>query len=223
MTTALKQVWYVYPPVALTIKASRIECLRALALASRPDAQRLHLRNLFTDGRRYYVEQRKSGFRLTSNSTIPWRRRTRTSVAAVIYAEFSDSGADATRILMRSRMRLFYLGEALLIPAFVTSLLVYTPWPRSLILALTLALFGLSWLSHRLTATLQATEMVYFVEKALEDIAPVEIPILGATTEPEYITQDRAFREQWSKFYEAHKGEADGDGESNEGRGMRDE
>jgi hypothetical protein len=222
MSTALKQVWYVYPPVALTVKASRMECLRALALASKPDAQRLHLRNLFTDGRRYYVEQLKSGFRLTSNSTVPWRRRTRTAIAAVIYAEFSDSGADATRILLRSRMRLFYLGEALLIPGFITSLLVYSPWSRSLILALTLTLFGLSWLSHRLTATLQATEMVYFVEKALEDIAPVDIPILGATTEPEYITQERDFREQWSKFYEAHKGEADGE-RDDEVRGMRDE
>ncbi|MEO8609570.1 MAG: hypothetical protein ABI690_16885 [Chloroflexota bacterium] len=221
MNTTLKQVWYVYPPVAVTVKASRMECLRALAMASKPDVKRLHLRNLFTDGRRYYVEQRKSGFRLTSNSTIPWRRRARTAVAAVIYAEFSDAGEGGTRILMRSRMRLFYLGEALLIPGFITSLLVYTPWSKALILALILTLFGLSWLSHRLTATLQATEMVYFVEKALEDIAPVDIPILGATTEPEYITQDRAFREQWSKFYEAHKGEAEG--ERDEVRGMRDE
>jgi hypothetical protein len=210
MTAALKQLWYVYPPVALTVKASRIECLRALALASRPDVQRLHLRNLFTDGRRYYVEQRKTGFRLTSNSKVPWRRRTRTAVAAVIYAEFSDVG-DATRILMRSRMRLFYLGEALLIPAFITSLLIFTPWPKLLILALILALFGLSWLAHRLTATLQATEMVYFVEKALEDIAPMDIPMLGASAEPDVITQDRDFREQWTKFYEAHKGEAEGD------------
>lgn len=213
LQTTLKYIWYVYPPVVLTVKATRMECMRALALASKKNVERLHQRNLYTDGRRYYVEQRKYGFRLTSNGTIPWRRRARTSIAAVLLAEFSDMGEGATRILLRSRIRLFYLGEALLIPAFITSLLIYTPWPKPIILAFIVMLFGLSWLSHRLTATLQATEMVYFVEKVLEDIAPVEIPILGATTEPEYITQDREFREQWTKFYEAHKGEADAGGD----------
>ncbi len=202
-----ERIWRVHPPFALTVKASRAECLRAIALATKPDVDRLHLRNLFTDGRRYYLDPRPSGFRLTSNSKIPWRRRARTGIAAVLYGEFSDAGDGATHIVMRSRMRLFYLGEALLIPAFVTSLLIYAPWSRLLIAGLIVTLFGLSWLAHRLTATLQATEMVYFVQKALEDIAPVEIPVLSAGGEPEVITQDKEFREQWQKFYEAHKRE----------------
>lgn len=207
MAVIWERIWRVHPPFALTVKASPGECLRAIALAARPDVDRLHLRNLFTDGRRYYLDPRKTGFRLTSNSKIPWRRRARTTIAAVLYGEFSDAGDGATHIVMRSRMRLFYLGEALLIPAFVSSLLIYAPWSRLLIAALIVTLFGLSWLAHRLTATLQATEMVYFVQRALENIAPVEIPILSAGGEPEIITQDREFREQWQKFYEAHKGE----------------
>jgi hypothetical protein len=211
MPAALSRLWYVYPPVAMTVKAGRRECLRALALASKPDVERLHLRNLFLDGKRYYLYPRTTGFRLTSNSKIPWRRRARTAVAAVLYAEFSDVGEGATRLMMRSRMRLFYLGEALLVPGFITSLLIFAPWPKVLIAFLIAVLFGLSWLSHRLTATLQAAEMVYFVEKALEDIAPVDIPILGAGDEPDIITQDREFREQWQKFYEAHKSEAGSD------------
>jgi hypothetical protein len=201
----LGRLWYVHPPVALTVKATRTECLRAIALAARPDVERLHLRNLFTDGRRYYVDPRKTGFRLTSNSKIPWRRRGRTPVAALVNAEFSDAGEGATRILLRSRMRTLYLGEALLIPIFISSLLTFAPWPRILIAALIVTLFTLSWLAHRLTATLQASDMIYFVQKALEDIAPVEVPLLGKGDEPEVITQDREFREQWEKFYEEHK------------------
>jgi hypothetical protein len=203
----LRRLWYVYPPVALTIKATRGECLRALALASRPDVERLHLRNLFTDGRRYYLDPRKTGFRLTSNSILPWRRRARTTIAAILLAEFSDAGEGATHLVLRARMRLFYLGESLVIPGFITSLLVFMPWSKLAILLLTLALFSLSWLAHRLTATLQAAEMVFFVQKALEDIAPVEIPILGTGDEPDVITQERDFREQWQKFYEAHREE----------------
>ncbi len=201
-----ERIWRVHPPFALTVKASRAECLRAIVLAAKPDVDRLHLRNLFTDGRRYFLDPRKTGFRLTSNSKISWRRA-RTGIAAVMYAEFSDAGDGATHIVMRSRMRLFYLGEAFLIPAFITSLLIYAPWSRLLIAGLIVTLFTLSWLAHRLTATLQATEMVYFVQKALEDIAPVEIPVLSAGGEPQIITQDKEFREQWQKFYEAHKSE----------------
>jgi len=206
-----ERVWRVHPPAALTVKASQRECLRTIALAAKPDVDRLHLRNLFTDGRRYYLDVRNTGFRLTSNTKIPWRQRARTAIAAVLYGEFTEAGEGATHIIMRSRMRLFYLLEALLIPAFISSLLVFAPWSRLLIAALIATLFGLSWLTHRLTATLQATDMVYFVQKALEDITPVEVPILTAGGEPEVITQDRAFREQWQKFYEAHKGEVEGE------------
>jgi len=211
LSVALRRLWHVHPPVVLTVKATRTECLRAIALAARPDVDRLHLRNLFTDGRRYYLDPGKSGFRLTSNSKVPWRRRVRTPIAAVLNVEFSDAGEGATRLLLRARMRLLYLGDALLIPGFVSSLLIFAPWPRPLIAVLILTLFTLSWLAHRLTATLQATEMVYFVQKALEDIAPVEVPLLGTGGEAEVITQDREFRQQWEKFYEEHKREAESD------------
>ncbi len=202
----LSRLWYVYPPVVMTVKATPDECLRALAAASRPSVDRLHFRNLFADGRRYYVSPRREGFWLTSNSKIPWRRRARTTIAAVLRGEFGAVGEGGTRLLLRSRMRLLFLLEALLVPAFMTSILIFAPWPPLLIIGLVLTLFGLSWLSHRLTATLQAAEMVYFVQKALEDIAPLDIPALGEPA-PEMVTQERDFREQWEKFYEEHKGE----------------
>lgn len=201
--------WYVYPPMVMIVGAPPRECLKTIALAAKPGVARLHLRNLFTDGRRYYLDPRREGFWLTSNSTIPWRRRARTTVAAVMRGEFSDAGDGGTRILLRARMRLVYLLDVFLIPAFISSILIFAPWPKWVIGLLVLALFGLSWTWHRLTATLQAAEMVYFIEKALEDIAPVEVPMLAASAEPMVITQDLDFRQQWEKFYDAHKGEQD--------------
>jgi hypothetical protein len=198
--------WYVYPAMVMTVQAPPRECLKALMMAAKPGVARLHLRNLFTEGRRYYLDPRPDGFWLTSNSSILWRRRARTTIAAVVHGEFSDAGSGGTRIALRARMRLFYIVDIFLIPAFITSILIFAPWPKPLIIALALALFGLSWMWHRLTATLQAAEMVYFVERALEDIAPVEIPILSASSE-NIITQDREFRQQWDKFYREHKGE----------------
>lgn len=205
----LLRLWYVYPLVVMTVQATPDECVRALITAARPSVERLHFRNLFTDGRRYYVDPRREGFWMTSNSKIPWRRRARTTVAAVLHGEFSAVGEGGTRLRLRSRMRLFFLLDALFIPAFMTSIVIFAPWPRPIIAGLILALFGLSWLSHRLTATLQAAEMVYFVQKALEDIAPLDIPVLGEPT-PDMVTQERDFHEQWEKFYEQHKGERDG-------------
>jgi hypothetical protein len=193
----------------MTVQAPPRECLKTLALAAKPGVARLHLRNLFTDGRRYYLDPRTDGFWLTSNSHIPWRgRRARTSVAAVLQGDFSDAGVGGTRILLRARMRLFYFLNLFLIPAFMTSILIFAPWPKPVIIALALTLFGLSWFSHRLTAALQAAEMIYFVERALEDIAPVEIPILAAESD-NVITQDREFLNQWEKFYREHKSEQD--------------
>jgi hypothetical protein len=51
---------------------------------------------------------------------------------------------------------------------------------------------------------LQAGEMVFFVQKALEDLAPAEVPALPAHSE-NTVTLEREFREQWDKFYEEHK------------------
>jgi hypothetical protein len=205
-----RRLWNVYPPIALTVQAPPGICLQALAAAAKPSQNRLHLRNLFTEGRRYYVQPVKEGFRLTSNSKVPWQYRARTTVAAVLYGQFRDNGDGATRINLHAQMRLFFLLDIFLIPLFISSIVIFAPWPKLFILLLMLALLGLSWIWHRLTATLQAAEMVYFVEKALEELTPVEVPLLAASNE-DVITQDREFREQWRKFYEQHKDEGQAD------------
>lgn len=197
----LEAVWLVCPPAALTVRAAPVECIKALALAARPSQQRLHLRNLFAEGRRYYLQPVENGFRLTCNSKIPWRRG-RTTIAAILLGSFSDAGDGATRLNLRARMRLIFFLDIFFVPSFVTSLLVFAPWPGWLILLLALALYGLSWAWHRLTAALQAEEMLFFVQKALEDLSPYHTPALNAAT-PERVTPE--FREEWDKFYRKRK------------------
>ncbi len=197
----LYRVWYVHPAVVLTVQASPALCLRTLVTAARPSQERLHLRDLFTEGRRYYLQPARKGFRLTSNSRLPWRRG-RTRFTAVVSGTFSQAG-DITRILLRARITVPYLVQVFFIPAFISSIIIFAPWRPAVIGVAILLLFGLSWFGHRLNAMLQAGEMVFFVQKALEDLAPADIPLIPATSD-NTITLEREFREQWNKFYEEH-------------------
>lgn len=202
----LRSLWQIHPPVALVVHAPRHVCLQTLIVASRPSHHRLHLRDLFADGRRYYIQPRENGFRLTSDTKLFWgSQRRRTQVAAVLYGVFSGTGDDVTFVRLRARMHLTASLRSLLIPAFVSSILIYTPWPVPLITVLTVTLFALSWLGHRFDATFQANEMVYFVEKVLEDLPSAEVPELQAAG-PEVVmpSANQEFREQWQKFYQEH-------------------
>jgi len=203
----LDRLWYVQPMTALTVKALPNDCVRTLALATRPNLDRLHLRNLFIDGRRYYVESLKDGFQMTMHSSLPWRPKTRGSVAAVLRGQFSASGNDSTVIRMRARMRLLYLLNIFPIPLFMTLLLVASPWPKTLVISLVISLFFLSWAGHRLSASLQAADMIYFVEKVLEEVITTDTPLLP-TQSDSVVTPEQDFPQQWQKFYEEHKGES---------------
>jgi len=198
----LSRLWYVHPTVVLSVRASPIVCLQTLAIAARPSTARLHLRDLFTDGRRYYLQPSKDGFSLMSNSRVPWRRG-RTGFTAVLTGRFSQAG-EATNVFLRARIKSFYLLQVFFIPAFISSIIIFAPWSHSVILGAIMLLFGLSWQGHRLNAMLQAGEMVFFVQKALEDLEPADTPAIPAQSE-NLVTLEREFREQWNKFYEEHK------------------
>ncbi len=192
-------LWQLHPPVALVVRAPQAVCLQTLLVAAKPSADRLHLRNLFADGRRYYIRPQEDGFRLTSDNRLLWGgRRNRTRVAAVVLGEFSSPDDEITFIRLHSRIRLIYLISGLLLPIFFSSIVVYMPWPRSIISAIIVLLFALSLLEHRFNAALQVNEMVYFVQKALEELPPVEIAALP-TSGPDVVMTD--FREQWYRFY----------------------
>lgn len=198
-------VWFVYPVHALTLSLAPDECLLALERASLLDSQQLQLRNLFTEGRRYYLWPRGAGFWMTSNSRPPWRRG-RTSIAAVLQGRFSDGGAGLTRLTLRARMRVFYLVDALIVPVFMLTLLVFAPWSAWLIGGLVVLVLALSWAGHRLAARLQAAEMIYFTRQVLADVT-VAPSTLNQPATSETITPEADFRTEWDKFYRQQAGE----------------
>ncbi|MBL8119449.1 MAG: hypothetical protein JNJ78_18085 [Anaerolineae bacterium] len=200
----LERLWYVHPVVQLVVTTTPDGCLRALAEATRPNLNQLQHRNLFLDGRRYYIEAIQNGFYLTTNSTVPWRRRSRTALAGIVHGEFVAVGESSTLLRLRARMRWLYWLDIFPVPLFMTSLLIFAPWPQPVITGLIITLFTLSIVSHRLTAALQATDTVYFVQKVLEDLTPYAPPLLPPSS-PDVVTTGQNFGEAWQKFYDQHK------------------
>lgn len=199
-------VWRLYPPVALAVGASSDDCLRTLAEASRPSTSKLHLRDLFSEGRRYYIQPNSGGFRLTSDHRPMWgRRRQRTPVAAYIIGTFSTLQNDnqITLVRIHARMYLLYTLSALLIPTFFASILIYMPWSPWVLAFLIAALYLLSWLGHRMNAAMQVNEMVYFVQKVFEDLPPVLFAELPAPS-PDVVIADSEFMSEWQRFYREH-------------------
>ncbi len=193
-------------PAYLTVGASLDDCLKTLALATRPSLDRLHLRNLFTDGRRYFLRLEGKQFQIKTNQKILWSRRGRTRHAAVLIGTCNAVGEAQTRIELHCRMRLLYFLDIFLIPAFMFSVMIFAPWRPWLIAALGLSLLALSWVWHRSNARLQALEMIFFVHKSLEEIGVVELPGLGAQS-PDVILDGRSFQQEWTRFMARHHDE----------------
>jgi hypothetical protein len=200
----LNRVWYVHPTVTLLLQAAPAICLQVIANAAKPSVERLHLRNLFTDGRRYYLSEAQHGFQMRSTSKIPWRRRKRTQVAAVLFGTISEVGSGITRIQISSRMTVTYFLDIFILPLWMGALLIFGPLRPQVALAGLGLIFALSWLWHWYGAVLQATEMVYFIQVALEDLQPAEIPALAAVNQHVIYSQDD-FQQQWQKFYDEQK------------------
>lgn len=200
----LDNSWYVHPLAVVVIRGTPALCLQTLALAAKPSTDRLHLGNLFASGRRYEIQLRDSGFALMTTSKIPWYYRRRTTPAAVMLAKFSRLDENMTHIQMRVRIRLLYLLDVFLIPTFMTSIVIFMPWNPLFIILPVVALYGLSWFGHRFNAALEANEMIFFVQKALEDLVPTDLAALNATT-GDVTYEQQAFSEAWEKFYQAHK------------------
>lgn len=199
--------WYVHPTVLLLLAAPPPACLQTLALAAKPDVRRLHLRDLFADGRRYEVRVGSDlrRFTITTTHNIRWQYRRRTSAVARLSGRIEPVGEGGARVRLNIRIRLMYLLDTVLLPTFVASIVIYMNWHVTLIVAAVVALYTLSWLGHYYNAKFEANEMVYFVQKALEDFIPPPPPELAAAS-PE-VTLERDFRAAWERFYEQHQEE----------------
>jgi hypothetical protein len=195
------RVGYVHPRRVLLVRATPAICLQTLSQAARPSTERLHLRNLFTDGRRYHLKPHQDGFLLSSTSRVPWRRR-RGRVASVLLGTCTEIESSITRIDLRARMTLPFFLDVFLLPGWMSLLLIFGPLPALVGAGISVALLALSWTWHWYAAVLQATEMMYFVQVALDDLPAAEIPELAANGSIIYTD----FQQEWQKFYDEHRG-----------------
>lgn len=205
----LQRLWYVHEVTSLTVEATPAACLQAMAIAAKPSVERLQLRDVFSDGRRYFIEPREEGFRMRCTSSVGWRYRRRTGTASLLYGTFERIGNDVTRLSLRTRIAVPYLADVFLMPAIIALIILpfelWQGWFRALVVVI---LVGLSWSAHRSHAQLQAVEMTYFIGRALEQFAPANIQQLSANTP--HIADDtihREFRKEWEKFYKEHEGD----------------
>jgi hypothetical protein len=199
-----RRLWALHPPVACVVRATPTACLQTLVTAARPSQDRLHLRDLFHEGRRYHIEPRADGFRMTSTTRPLWgNRHSRTRVAAILSGTLSSVQSDdaITSVRLSWRISLPYAISACFAPAFISAILVSMPWGARVIVPLIAALFVLSWIGHGLNAALQVNEMVFFVQKALDDLPPAEVAELSASVP--HVVQAADFYAAWQKFYES--------------------
>jgi hypothetical protein len=199
----LQRLRRLHPPVVVAVRATPEACLQALEAASRPRLERLHLRDLYAGGRRYYLEPRPNGFRLRSNTKLLWGpSRARTPFAATLTGAFAPLAADAVSLRLEARSGWLPGARGLLFPVWTSAIALAMPWPPGLRLAAVALLLALAWTGNRLHAALEAAEMVFFVQKTLADLPPADLPELRAAA-PDVVADGtrRDFDDQWRKFH----------------------
>jgi hypothetical protein len=192
----------------LAVRATPNECMQTLIEAARPSTQRLQHRNLFAEGRRYSLEASAAGFRMQSTTKITWSQRRRTRPSATLSAAYTRIDQVVTRLTLHTRMKFSRFAEALLIPTFMASILVYVAWPLPLVALSITLLYAVSILLTFYTAKIEANDMIYFVQKVLEEFEPADILQLASDTA--YVHAEtaspREFAKEWEKFYRQHQG-----------------
>jgi hypothetical protein len=199
-------LWRVQAPVKLSVSATPAMTLGALADAARPSQSRLHHRDLFADGRRYYLRGAVDGFEIRSDSKTFWSSKRRTARAAVVEGTLTEQ-AGITTVRLDARLRPLRLLLGLLMPTWMTVLIIGVPWSPLLTGGIVAALYGLALLGFRFGAALQAHEMIYFVRTALDDLPPALVVALPANAESVVDATQRDFDAEWQRFYEEHRAE----------------
>lgn len=194
--------------VVLAVGADRETCLATLAAASRPSTQRLHLRDLFREGRRYHLSPTSAGFRLYTDTRRFGSNAGRTSPAALLSGELAsvgDADAPVTLLRLRASVRPAHALAALAFPAFVALLVLASPVDSLSKPLLVVGLIGLALLAQRFDAAYQVHAMVEFVRKALDDLPRAEMRQLDAGRGP-LVEGDAGFSQAWQRFYAEQTG-----------------
>ncbi|MGB1288054.1 MAG: hypothetical protein ACPG7F_16065 [Aggregatilineales bacterium] len=203
----LQHIWYVHDGAVLTVAAAPRQCMHILEKASRPRVNRLDFSNLYMHGQRYSLHMLDDlHFMMTVTRSVAWRYRSRTSSSTVLYGRFVKSDTQDVHLHLTGRIRLFYILQFLLLPLFITSIIIFMPWHPIWIASFVIALFILSWVGHRYHAALEAHDMVFFIQRVLDEHRPMPAPILAEGAHIDY--EDASFGEAWEKFYRTHRDDA---------------
>jgi len=209
----LRETARIHPPVVLLVGAGQDDCLMALAAAARPSAERLHLRELFRDGRRYYLSPTVNGFRLYTDARRWGSGAGRTSPAAVLDGELAAMGqgdSPVTLLRLQAHMRPAYVLAALAFPAFVVLLVVASPVENPWKPLLAGAIIVLSLLTQRFEAAYQAHVLAEFVRKALDGLPRVASLQLDGGRGP-MVDGSSGFAQAWDRFYAEQTGQTGGE------------
>ncbi len=204
MLRPLLKIWYVHHEVTLIAYASPAVCLGVLVTSSKPSIERLHLRNLFVHGRRYhFVSGSHEGFQMRTTSKVPWQHRGRTRSTATLTAKFNALDDDLTQINITANFLPINIIYSLVVPIFFTPLFLFAIWNHPIIrILMTVAIYGLAVIAYRYNAAVDAHDMVYFIEKSLEDFMPNSVSELGSHV-PHIHNNRTDFPDAWEKFYQA--------------------
>ncbi len=200
----IKQMWSIQVPSAIQVDVPPDTCMALLAKAARPSIDRLHLRDAFAEGRRYFIEATADGFRMMTTSKALFNRR-RTESLTVLWAQVTGVGEFSTAIALRGYVRPISFFSSLWIPVGMIWLLWPVPWPRMLVVGLLSLIWGFAWASLRYGAALEIAEMVYLIHKAFENVPKFEPAALPAPSDT--IINGRDFDAMWDEFVRARQNE----------------
>ncbi len=205
--TWVRRLWIVQDPVAVWVQAPPTICLKTIEQAVQPSVKRLHMREVFTNGRRYDLFPDSNGFRLTTSAKSMWKSRQRINAACIMNVRVdSDAETEQTTLTLTARLRAFSVFNALWMPSGMIYLISGNPWPRMVIWLILISLFALSWAAMRFSAAVDAAEMTYFIQKTFEDFQRVQPVKLPAPTDADVI-RGGDFELMWQRFIQTHQNE----------------
>jgi hypothetical protein len=195
-----RRLWYLHPNLHLHLSLPAAQVYQLLEMNSKPSIKRLEYRKLYAAGRRYLLRSDgKGGFVMMTTEKVWWHPRARSRPSTALYGNFETVDEESSRLTVRSNIRLHYLLDIFPLPTFFSSIVIYMWWPVWLVTFLILSLYTLSWLGHRLNASLEAHEMRFFIETILEDYMPPPPAELQGRSN---IVMSEEFGQVWDKFVE---------------------
>jgi hypothetical protein len=204
----LRRIWSILDPLSINVDAPPDRCMAMLYDAAQPSTDRLHLREAFSEGRRYFIERTSTGFRMTTTSRTLFNRRRRTVALCVLSARIIDAGDARTSLAISARLRLAALVPALWVPVAMVWLLLPVPWPRSLIVGVLGLVVAFGWTAFRYGAALEATEMVFFLYKAFENVPKFSMGRLPPPNDT--VVAAHEFDSMWDKFVRMRQTDSEG-------------